>query len=178
MDVPDIPEMRRDRLIIRDMAEEESTAIRLAPGEGAAIRNPVGGPLTFKVRGEETNGTLTVFESIVARGEGPPLHAHADEHEVVYVLEGTLRLKLEDQIQPAPAGAFAFIPRGCPHTWQNVGESSARILVIFTPAAAGMETFFERFVSDGAPILESFRALGSAAGMDVLGPPLAESDPL
>jgi quercetin dioxygenase-like cupin family protein len=45
---------------------------------------------------------------------------HANEDEVVYVLEGTLRFKLVDDLRPAPAGAFVYIPRGVPHTWQNV----------------------------------------------------------
>jgi quercetin dioxygenase-like cupin family protein len=52
---------------------------------------------------------------------------------------------LGDEVQQAPAGAFAFVPRGTPHTWQNVGDSPARLLVIFTPAAVRIERFFERF---------------------------------
>lgn len=144
------------------------------------VRNPVGGPLTFKLRGAQTKGALTVFELTAAPDEGPPLHVHANEDEVVYVLEGTLRFKLVDDVRPAPSGAFVYIPRGVPHTWQNVGGTRARILVIFTPAAAGLETFFDRFAElpDDASAIEAFRTLGSEAGMDVVGPPLAESDPL
>lgn len=152
----------------------------MAPGEGATVKNPVGGPLTFKLRGEQSDGTLTAVESVAAPGEGPPLHVHADENELLYVLEGTLRFKLGDDVQEAPAGALAFIPTGTAHTWQNVGDAPARILAIFTPAAAGMERFFERFgeLPDEAAGLEAFRTLGSEAGMDVVGPPLAQSDPL
>jgi mannose-6-phosphate isomerase-like protein (cupin superfamily) len=43
------------------------------------------------------------------------------------VLEGTLRFKLATEIQSAPAGTCAFVPRGAPHTWQNVGEGPARM---------------------------------------------------
>jgi len=57
-------------------------AVHLAPGEGATVKNPTGGSLTFKVRGEETDGSLTVFESTVAGGEGPPLHVHPHLDEV------------------------------------------------------------------------------------------------
>ena len=162
------------------MPEDERRAIHLAPGDGVTVKNPLGGPLTFKVSGRQTNGTLTAFESVAAPGEGPPLHVHATEDEVLYALEGTLRFKLDDEVQTAPAGAFVFIPRGVPHTWQNVGEAPARILVIFTPAAAGMERFFERFAElpDDVAGPEAFRTLGREAGMDVVGPPLARSDPL
>lgn len=160
------------------MLDPELRAVHLAPGEGATVRNPVGGPLTFKLRGAETNGTLAAFESIAAPGEGPPLHVHANEEEVWYALEGTFRFKLEGEVRPAPAGSFVFIPRGVVHTWQNIGDSPGRLLAIVTPA--GFETFFERFgeLPADAAVQEEFRALGSQVGMHVVGPPLAVSDPL
>jgi quercetin dioxygenase-like cupin family protein len=159
------------------MRERDVQALLRVPGEGATVRNPLGGPLTFKARGEETNGSLTAFESTVAPGEGPPLHVHANEDEILYVVEGTLRFKLEGEILLAPPGSFAFVPRGARHTWQNVGETPARLLVIFTPS--GMERFFESFgeLPDSASAPEAFRALDSEVGMDVVGPPLAQSDP-
>jgi quercetin dioxygenase-like cupin family protein len=154
--------------------------IHLVPGEGDTLRNPLGGPLTFRARGDDTGGAMTVFESIAGPGEGPPLHTHAEEDEVLYVLEGTLRAKLDGELRDAPAGSFVFIPKRLPHTWQNVGDGPARLLVVFTPAATGMERFFQRFAElpEDAPVPEAFRTLGAEAGMDVVGPPLAQSDPL
>jgi quercetin dioxygenase-like cupin family protein len=147
-------------------------AYALGPGEGTMIEGPAGGPLTFKARGEQTGGTLTAFENLIAPGDGPPLHRHANEHEAWYILEGQLRFRLDDQLESAPAGSFVYVPRGTPHCFQNDGETPARILVIFTPA--GMERFFERFaalppaeVASGA-----FATIGAEVGMDVLGPPL------
>jgi len=142
------------------------------------IEGPVGGPLTFKARGEQTGGALTVLENIVAPLEGPPLHAHASEDEAWYVLEGRLRFKLDGELRDAPAGSFVFVPRGLAHCFQNVGTEPARILVMFTPA--GMETFFDRFarLPEGAEVPDAFRTIGADVGMDVLGPPLALSDPL
>jgi hypothetical protein len=40
-----------------------------------------GGPLTFKARGDQTDDTLTVFENVLAPGDGPPAHVHALEDE-------------------------------------------------------------------------------------------------
>jgi quercetin dioxygenase-like cupin family protein len=160
------------------MLDPDMRAIHHAPGEGATVRNPLGGPLTFKARGVDTHGALVAFESTVAPGEGPPLHVHANEDEVFYVLEGTLRVKLESEVRAASAGSFLFIPRGLPHTWQNIGDTPARLFVMLTPA--GLETFFERFAElpEGASAPEGFRTLGREAGMHVVGPRLAESDPL
>ena len=67
----------------------------------------------------------------------------------VHVLEGELGWKLDDELSATPAGSFVFIPRGVAHCFQNVGEGTARMVITFAPA-----------------------------GMEVVGPPLAESDPL
>jgi quercetin dioxygenase-like cupin family protein len=150
----------------------------LGPGEGAEVRNPLGGHVTFKLRGAETGGALMALESVVPPGQGPPLHRHENEDEVLYVLEGMFRVRLSDRLADAPAGSFAFIPRGLPHTWQNVGDTPGRFLALTAPA--GLEAFFERFAQLGpdASVADDFSRLGAAAGMTVLGPPLAVSDPL
>jgi quercetin dioxygenase-like cupin family protein len=147
----------------------------VGPDEGETIQGPVGGPLTFKVRGRQTNGALTAFENKVPPGQGPPLHAHAHEDELWYILEGDLRFNLDGGIRQAPSGSFVFVPRGTPHCFQNIGSNAARILVMFLPA--GMEHFFERFAELSAPIAEDFATIGGPLGMTVLGPPLAQSHP-
>jgi quercetin dioxygenase-like cupin family protein len=152
--------------------------IVVGPGEGETIQGPAGGPLTFKARSAQTGGALTLFENVIAPGDGPPLHTHADEDESWYVLEGELRFKLADAVRRAPPGSFVFVPRGTPHCFQNIGDGPARIVVLFTPA--GMESFFDRFAElpAGAVAPDVFGRLGADAGMTVLGPPLAVSDPL
>jgi quercetin dioxygenase-like cupin family protein len=146
-----------------------------SPQRGVTLRNPAGGDLTFLARGEGTAGSVTVFESSAAPGEGPPLHLHANEDELLYVLEGRLRMELDGAIEEATAGSLVFIPRGLPHTWQNPGPDVMRFLIVFSPAATGMEQFFESAASleDDVPIADVFGKLGRAAGMEVLGPPLA-----
>jgi len=126
------------------VAEEEAHPIIMGPGEGEKVDNPAGGRLTYKARGGQTGGGLTVCETTAAPGEGPPLHLHVSEDEFLYVLEGRLRVRLDGHDHTAAAGAFTFIPRGVPHTWQNEGNDHARMLIVFTPGSPGMERFFER----------------------------------
>jgi hypothetical protein len=76
----------------------------------------------------------------------------------------------------APAGSFVFIPRGLAHAFQCVGPQPGRMLITFAPA--GMEGFFERLSSLTSFDLEAFRDAAAQHGMDVVGPLLAESDPL
>jgi quercetin dioxygenase-like cupin family protein len=147
-------------------------------GEGDTMKNPAGGALMFLARDGHTGGALTMFETSAAPGDGPPLHLHVREDELLYVLEGLLRVKLGETIDEAPAGSIVFIPKGVPHTWQNAGDDPARFLVLFTPAASGMELFFERSagLGDDLSAAEAFKRFASDAGMEVLGPPLAELD--
>ena len=148
-------------------------------GEGVAVRNPVGGSIEFKAVGAQTGGLLSAFETAAAPGEGPPLHAHDDAHEAIYFLEGTFRMRLEDDVHEAPAGTFVFVPKDVPHTWQNSGDAIGRLLAIFAPASVGMEAFFQGFAATtSAPAADAFAELAPEAGMRLLGPPLATSHPL
>jgi len=148
-------------------------------GEGQALRNPVGGSIEVKALGEQTGGALSAFETEAAPGEGPPFHAHDDTHEAIYFVEGTFRVRLDDDVQEAPAGTFFFVPKDVPHTWQNSGDTPGRLLALFTPASHGMEEFFQRFAAKtAASVADTFAELAPDAGMRVLGPPLAVSHPM
>lgn len=161
------------------MAEQNSGAFVSIPGESQTVSNPAGGSLTFKARDEQTGGALTAFESTAAPGEGPPLHRHLREDEVIYVLAGRLRVWFHEDVHEAPAGSFVFLPKGTSHTWQNAGHETARFLILFAPAAAGMERFFERSaeLADDRRAADAFKKFAGEAGMEVLGPPMAQSSP-
>src|SRR3954469_5190094 len=151
----------------------ELSGLVVVPGDGGTIRSPIGGAVTFLARAEETNGALSAFAVSVPPLEGPPLHVHHDLDEAIYVLEGDFRWKLGDELRSAPAGSFIFIPRGLAHGFQNVGEDEGRMLIVFAPA--GMEGFFERQADLAAFDPEAFRSAAAQEGMEVVGPPLAQS---
>lgn len=151
-------------------------AVLLPVGGGERIENPLGGEIVFKARAAQTGGSLTVFEAVNPPGQGPPYHVHDALDEVIYVLDGTLRIRLADRVHEAPSGAFVFIPRGTPHTWEGLGDKAVRFLAVIAPA--GLETFFESTAAAGGGQADD--AFGRFGGDDlrVLGPPLAVSDPL
>ena len=59
----------------------------LAPGQGESVQNPVGGTLTFKAMSSQTDGELTALDTVAAAGEGPPLHVHRGEDELIYIVQ-------------------------------------------------------------------------------------------
>jgi quercetin dioxygenase-like cupin family protein len=162
-----------------DMSESPATrSFTLAPGDGDVAASPIAARIVFKVRGRQSDGAVTMFETQVPPGAGPPLHLHEGQDECMYVLAGDVRVRIGDDVALTPAGSFAFFCRGVAHCWQNVGPEPARILVMTTPA--GLEQLFERFTAlgDRPAAATAFDALGPAAGVQVVGAPLAESHPL
>ena len=150
------------------------SSIVLGPGEGRTVPSPPGGRLSYKIRSDQTAGAVTVLEAVAPPGSGPPLHRHNDADELIYVLEGELRVRLDAELRDAPPGSFVFIPKGLAHTWQNAGKSPARLLGVLTPASPGLEEFFERAagIAEHRRLAEGFKRFAHEARMEVLGPPL------
>jgi len=96
---------------------------------------------TFKVVGDDTNGALAVAELTAGPELGPPPHIHHNSDESFYILEGTFDFSLAGQAFTASAGAFVHLPKGVVHTHRAGGGTSARALVIQSPA--GVEQFIE-----------------------------------
>src|SRR5438270_4153998 len=89
---------------------------------------------------ERTGGVLGIFRQTIAPKSGPPTHLHGIEAEFCYVLSGQFNFKLGERIVSAPAGAFIFIPRNTPHTFQNIGTEPGVLLFGVTPG--GFEKMF------------------------------------
>ena len=104
------------------------------------------------------------------------MHLHSRADETAYILEGQFRWKLGDELSVKGPGSFVFIPRGLAHTWQIIGEQPGKMLITFSPAV--IEGFFDRLSSLTEFDPDAFRSVGAEHGMDVVGPPLAVSDPL
>jgi len=121
-----------------------------------------------------------VIEGISAPGEGPPLHVHREQDEFIYTIDGAFRVRLGDDIVEALPGTFVFIPRHTPHTWQNISDGPSRFVATLVPASVEFEEFFRRYAEllPEERGIEAFSRLArETRAMEVLGPPLAQSDP-
>ena len=89
------------------------------PGEG---EHHDAGPaqIFIKAAGEHTGGSFFLAESTLAPGfAGPPPHCHRELHDMFYVLDGTLTLRLGDRTIEAGPGSFVCVPPGVVHTFRN-----------------------------------------------------------
>ena len=116
------------------------------PGEGSTVLVAGSDYVTYKVRSEETERAYFRFEVSATPGFGPPPHSHAFR-ELFYVLDGSYEFTLTENRQKrtilgVPGTALAIEPH-VPHTFRNIGDVQARLLITHVPAA--LEEFFEDF---------------------------------
>jgi quercetin dioxygenase-like cupin family protein len=123
------------------------------------------------LRGEQTDGQVSVTEIVVPpHGGGPPLHTH-DFDEAFYMLEGELIFQVEGALVTRSAGEVSFAPRNVPHTLANHGEEPARYVLVCTPA--GFERHWARIAAEQAGIEPPEWALQPIPDVEVVGPRIA-----
>ena len=134
----------------------------------------LGSQLSVKASGTDTGGAFAVFEVPTVPFAGPPLHLHHTENEWFYTLDGERDFQVGDKIYHLAPGGNIFAPRMMPQTWQNVGDSPGKMLVLVQPVGR-LEAFFalfSRLVSIGALSTAAMKALFEEYDMEVVGPPL------
>lgn len=97
--------------------------------------------LTHKLTSDQTNGALYVCEAVFGPESGSPLHIHHYEDEVIYVLEGVIDIRLDNENLHAPAGGMVHLPKKIPHAIQNPLKTPLRIMVYAIPG--GLEHYFD-----------------------------------
>ena len=116
------------------------------PGEGELIAGP--SSVAIKATAQDTGGSFYLGEVVIQPGfAGPPSHVHERLHDMFYVLEGALTLRLGDDIVELVPGSFACVPPGTVHTFSNRSEQPVRFLNFNTPGG------WEKYMRDLAGAL-------------------------
>ena len=133
----------------------------LQPGDGKLHRFTAGELFTWKTLGEDNGGAMDFGELSVEPAVAVPEHIHHGHDEAFYIIDGTFRFKVDEEVADASAGTFVFIPRGTAHAWSNTGSEAGRVEIIFTPG--GMSGFFE----DLEPFIDELMgAMGDMSKVD------------
>jgi quercetin dioxygenase-like cupin family protein len=121
--------------------------IIVSPGAGKDL-HAFGNILTVMLSGEQTGNQLSVMCEVTPPGGGPPMHLHQREDEIFLVIEGCISYCVNGKWTEVEPGGMAYLPRGVPHTFRNVGETPSRHWIITTPS--GFEVFFSRCAEEFA----------------------------
>ena len=125
---------------------------------------------TVLVSGAETDGQFGIVTSQSPAGDIIPTHAHADAHETFYVLEGQVRVFVQDRAGQKNSrllgpGDFDFVPASLTHAYRV--EQAARMLGVLS---GGFERFFQQMgtpadsaAGEQPPFIPDFPRIQAAA---------------
>ena len=107
--------------------------ILLFPGDG---RRYACGPMQslFLADGEESGNRYSVsIWWVEPRRPGPGAHAHENNEELFYVIDGIFTFLVGDHHVDAPAGTFLRVPAGVTHDFENRTDGRAGAFNVFIP---------------------------------------------
>jgi len=131
--------------------------------------------IRYLVDGADEGG-LGLFEMKVPPGAHvPPPHSHTNNEECVYVLDGVLRYRVDEDTRDLKPGEWMSTPRGSVHHFSNPGSETVRALVMMTPDVG--EQYFREVgalvAAGGPPDRAKLMAVMTRFGLVPAAPPQA-----
>ena len=126
-----------------------------------------------KLSGRDTGGDYCVYDTVRSVKGGPPLHIHRNQDEWFYVRSGEFLFRVGGESFQLRPGDSLLGPRGVPHAFAALTESSA-LIVTFQPAGAIEELFAAAYAMSRSKKLtvDDWQMLANSRGVDIVGPPL------
>ncbi len=155
--------------------------IRVNPSEEALKIGPLG--IRFLLTGDDSNGSVAVFEVLVPVGQklAAPAHKNDVYEEVLYGIEGVLTWTVDGTPIEVGPGQALCIPRGAVHRFDNLGSEDVKQLALITPAIVGPAYFREAAevivaAAGGPPDRAKMMDVFRRHGMTVAAPDAAERE--
>jgi quercetin dioxygenase-like cupin family protein len=126
-----------------DGGRPASDVVIRQPGEGHALALGPNG-LIFKAEVGDGDGMFYLGELTLGAFPGPPPHFHERHLDSFFVLDGTLTVRLGNEVVQASPGSYAVAPPGSVHTFSNPGAGTVRALNIMAPGG------FEQYLKEAA----------------------------
>ncbi len=102
-------------------------------------------PWVFRITGAEIDGRFDFMEATITYLQGPPLHLHHEQDDTFFVVEGTLKVQVGEELFDLHPGDLVCAPKGVSHTFANVTKEPVRVINIMTPG--GFDRLLEDFAS-------------------------------
>lgn len=120
-----------------------ATQSAVNPSEETIRIGPLG--IRFLLTGDDTNGSVSVFEVTVPAGQklAAPAHKNDAYEETLYGIEGVLTWTVDGKAIEVGPGQAVCIPRGAVHRFDNFGTEDAKQLSIVSPAIMSPAYFRE-----------------------------------
>jgi len=141
------------------------------------------GPLAirFLLTGDDTDGSVSVFEVSVPVGQklAAPAHKNDAYEEVIYGIQGVLTWTVDGKPIEVGPGQILCIPRGAVHRFDNLGSEDVMQLTIISPAIMGPAYFHDAAevisaAGGGPPDIAKMMEVFRRHGMTLAPPPPAK----
>lgn len=162
---------------IQQLCPRKDKGFKIHAGEGRLhghiqLKGVNANILDVKISGSDTDGDIAIFEQTsLSPGKGTPLHVHFYQDEIFYVLEGSYRFKVGEDIHDLSAGDSIFLPRKLAHAWAQL-STTGKMIVVLQPAGKLENFFLTMSALDHEPNMEEVAKIFAANEMQVVGPPL------
>lgn len=111
-----------------------------------------------------SSGSMGIFELKIPPGSNvPPPHSHANNEEIVYVLEGSLRYSVGADTRDLLPGQTMHTPKGVVHAFSNPFGSTARALIVLSPDIG------EQYFKDVGAVVNAGSPPDKAAMVAIMG---------
>ena len=155
---------------------QQTTEVNINPADETIRLGPL--VVRFLLTGEQSNGSVAIFELTVPAAQRLPVPAHSHDHyeETIYGLDGVMTWTMNGKPIDIGPGQALCIPRGAVHRFDNNGDLDAKSLCVISPAALGPEYFREaaeilKAASGGPPDRAKMAELMHRYGLTMVAPP-------
>ncbi|MEU9982107.1 cupin domain-containing protein [Streptomyces sp. NPDC050856] len=113
----------------------QSTGPVLVRAENAeSLQDGATSLITLLADAGATGGALTANKATFRKGSpGAPAHFHTKATEMFFVLDGAMRILVNDEVLTLGRGDFLTVPPTVPHAFAPAPGNEAEMLVVFTP---------------------------------------------
>ena len=122
---------------------------KIVRANDAETRSTPGGETTaFLATAAETDGRVSIFDSVLPKGNSAPWHFHESDDEIFYVISGEVEFGVADEELVARSGDLVIAGPLVPSRFLALSDS--RLLVINSPGGPS-ESFLRDMMSLTAP---------------------------
>lgn len=141
-----------------DITKQRSVIVK--PGEGQSLWQPMPSRGYVDINLTPANMPYDTFSSgtqLLPPGCEVREHGHKENHELVFVYEGTGIVDIDGEVSEITPGTTVLFARNCTHLIRNTGETDIKMFWVFFPP--GLEDWFNAIGkprTPGDPIPEPF----------------------
>jgi len=138
----------------------KQTSVVVKPGEGQSMWQPMPSRGYVDINLTPANMPYDTFSSgiqVMPPGGEVREHGHKQNHELVFIYEGTGYVDIDGEVTDLAPGATVLFARNCNHLIVNNGETDLKMFWVFFPP--GLEDWFNaigRPRTPGDPMPEPF----------------------